>query len=250
MALAYVDWTAQEVGIAAALSGDPALIKAYRSGDVYLDFAVRSGLAPAGATAASHAAVRDRCKRCVLSLGYGIGANALAARIARPPVEARELMRLHKQAYPQFWRWVDENVAGAVLHRGIWTCFGWFQHIDDDFNPRSLMNFSAQAHGAEILRLAACLATERGLTIAALIHDAILLEAPTDELEGAVAGLKDCMQEAGRVVLGGFELACKATTITYPDRYMDGAGAEMWATVMRLLGEAESVNLDIFGQSG
>jgi hypothetical protein len=34
--IAYVDWSSQEIGIAAALSGDPALIAAYRSGDVYM----------------------------------------------------------------------------------------------------------------------------------------------------------------------------------------------------------------------
>jgi DNA polymerase-1 len=46
MAVAYVDFTAQEVGIAAALSGDEALLAAYRSGDVYLAFAKQAGLAP------------------------------------------------------------------------------------------------------------------------------------------------------------------------------------------------------------
>src|SRR5262249_31073511 len=37
--LAYIDWSQQEFGIAAALSGDPNMIAAYRSGDPYLAFA-------------------------------------------------------------------------------------------------------------------------------------------------------------------------------------------------------------------
>src|SRR5262249_31696891 len=40
-AVAYVDWSAQELGIAAALSGDPAMQEAYQSGDPYLWLARR-----------------------------------------------------------------------------------------------------------------------------------------------------------------------------------------------------------------
>jgi DNA polymerase-1 len=34
--LAYVDWSQQEFGIAAALSGDPTMRAAYRTGDPYI----------------------------------------------------------------------------------------------------------------------------------------------------------------------------------------------------------------------
>ena len=59
--LAYVDWSQQELGIAAALSGDPALLAAYTSGDPYLAFAIHAGVAPPDATATSHAAIREHC---------------------------------------------------------------------------------------------------------------------------------------------------------------------------------------------
>lgn len=42
--LAYVDWKSQEIGIAAALSGDGKMIDSYMSGDPYLAFAVQAGL--------------------------------------------------------------------------------------------------------------------------------------------------------------------------------------------------------------
>jgi hypothetical protein len=44
MICVYLDWRTQEVGIAAALSGDRALIKAYRGGDVYHSLALVCGL--------------------------------------------------------------------------------------------------------------------------------------------------------------------------------------------------------------
>lgn len=43
--LAYIDWSSQEVGIAAALSGDPLLMDGYRSGDPYLASAMASRIA-------------------------------------------------------------------------------------------------------------------------------------------------------------------------------------------------------------
>ena len=56
--VAYVDWAQQEIGIAAVLSGDPALIDAYQTGDVYLAFAKQAG---AGADQ------RELFKQCMLA---------------------------------------------------------------------------------------------------------------------------------------------------------------------------------------
>jgi len=42
----YADWRTQEVGVAAVLSEDPALLDAYRGGDVYHTLAIDSGLTP------------------------------------------------------------------------------------------------------------------------------------------------------------------------------------------------------------
>ena len=50
MAIAYLDFSSQEIAIAAALSGDEALWRAYASGDPYMQFAIDAGLAPPGAT--------------------------------------------------------------------------------------------------------------------------------------------------------------------------------------------------------
>ena len=63
-----------------------------------------------------------------------------------------------------------------------------------------------QANGAEMLRLACCLATERGIEVCAPVHDAFLICAPLDRLEADVARMRAAMAEASRVVLGGFEL--------------------------------------------
>ncbi len=237
--LAYVDYSSQEIGIAAALSGDEALIEAYNSGDVYLGFAKQAGLAPPDATRQSHAAIRDRCKAIVLGTNYGMGAGSLAARIGQPAIVARDLLTRHHQTYPRFWQWSQAAVDEAMVLGRISTVFGWPIHVGSTVNPRSLMNFPMQANGAEMLRLACCLATEAGLEICAPIHDAILLAAPLDDLEDHCAKLRGFMVEASRIVLDGFKLRTDAKLVRFPDRYMDDRGEVMWNKVMALLDDLD-----------
>jgi hypothetical protein len=90
-----------------------------------------------------------------------------------------------------------------------------------------------------MLRLACCLATERGIEVCAPVHDAVLVTAPLDRLEADVARMRGAMREASRIVLAGFELGVDASIVRHPDRYEDPRGRVMWAKVMRLLVEAE-----------
>jgi DNA polymerase I-like protein with 3'-5' exonuclease and polymerase domains len=239
-AVVYLDWQQQEFGIAAALSDDPLMQAAYRSGDPYLAFAKQAGAAPTDATKASHGPVRDRFKQCVLAVQYGQGAEGLAARIGQPPIAARALLSLHRETYRTFWRWSDQVVDYALLTGGLHTTFGWRLRAGADPNVRSLQNFPMQSNGAEMLRIAACLATEAGVEVCALIHDAVLICSRFDRLDEAIARTQDAMREASRIVLAGFELGVDSTTVRHPDRYSDPRGKVMWERVMRLLVEAET----------
>ena len=78
MALAYCDWSSQEIAIAAALSGDELLWNAYESGDPYIAFAIQAGLAPPVATKETHKDIRNRCKSVVLGTNYGMSAFGVA----------------------------------------------------------------------------------------------------------------------------------------------------------------------------
>jgi DNA polymerase-1 len=237
--IAYVDWAQQEFGIAAALSGDPLMMKAYRSGDPYLAFAKQAGAAPAEATKATHKAVREQFKACVLAVQYGMGVEALAQRIGQPPIHARELLRLHRETYRVFWRWSDAALDHAMLKGSLHTVFGWRVQVPPISNDRSLRNFPMQANGAEMLRLACCLGTEQGIEVCAPVHDAVLICAPLDRLEADVARMQQAMAETSCIVLGGFELGTDAKIVRYPDRYMDERGAVMWGRVMKLIYEQQ-----------
>lgn len=252
-AVAYLDFEQQEFGIGAALSGDLAMMEAYRTGDPYLAFAVRAGAAPSHATKETHEEVREKFKQCILGVQYVMGANALGYRIAQPEVYAEELLVLHRGLYPAYWAWAEAAVDHAMAIGWLETVFRWRvrttarvvhrngePHIEVS-NPRSMQNFPCQANGAEMLRLACCLATERGVEVAAPIHDAILIAAAEHEIDAAVATAKAAMIDASSIVLGGFELRVAEKIVRYPERYVDKRGREMWETVMRLLDDLEPV---------
>lgn len=236
-ALAYVDYGQQEFGIAAALSGDAAMLQAYRSGDPYLAFAKQARAVPEDATKASHGFVREQYKACILGLQYGMGAASLALRTNLPDAGARELLRAHKDTYPVFWLWAQAAVDRAILTGSLHSVFGWEVHVEGKANPRSLMNFPMQANGAEMLRLACCLMTERGIEVCAPVHDAVLIEADTDAIDDVVQAAQVAMREASEVVLDGFGLRTDATVIRHPDRYSDKRGAPMWEKVTDMLGQ-------------
>jgi DNA polymerase-1 len=237
--IAYIDWAQQEFGIAAALSGDPLMMEAYRSGDPYLAFAKQAGAAPPDATKATHKSVRDQFKSTVLAVQYGMEADSLAQRLGQPPIRARELLRLHRETYRVFWAWSERAVDYAMLTGSLHTVFGWRVQVPPQANTRSLANFPMQANGAEMLRLACCLATEQGIEVCAPVHDAVLICAPLNRLEADIARMQDVMREASRVVLDGFELGTDAEIIRYPERYADPRGAVMWERVMKLIHEQQ-----------
>ena len=241
--IAYVDWEQQEFGIGAALSGDPQMRAAYLSGDPYLTFAKQARAVPGDATKATHKVERELFKSCALAVQYGMGEVSLAQRIGRSAIEARNLLRLHRQTYARFWAWSDRVVDHAMLKGTLVTAFGWRLRTSKAPNERSLRNFPMQANGAEMLRLACSMATERGVKVCAPVHDAILIEAPLDQLDTAVADMKSIMAEASRVVLDGFELRSDAKVVRYPGRYMDDRGKVMWNTIMGLLEEQQDFGL-------
>jgi hypothetical protein len=241
-AVAYIDYSQQEFAIAAVLSRDEAMMDAYRSGDPYLAFAKQAAAVPPDATKESHKHIRDQFKLCALGVQYGLSDFGLAKQLGKPGIVGRQLLQSHKETYPKFWQWSEETINRGLLGFSLSTTFGWRHHFDPRVsqNPRSLSNFPVQATGAEILRLACSLATERGVMVCAPVHDAVLIEGSAESIDDIVAMTQECFVEASRIVLDGFELRSDAKIVRYPDRYMDDRGIEMWETVMRILDEIES----------
>ncbi len=277
MAMAYMDWNSMEVGVGAVLSGDEKLIDAYTSGDAHMMLAKQGGMVPPDATKdaktspyscgadcggetckhlpscdqfSDHCDIRSQCKTCNLAAMYGATVTALMKK-GLTKEQARRALKHHHQVYSVFWEWIEDRIEEADVLNEATTLDGWRIHVDGEhkgFNARSVGNFFVQANSAAIMRLAAILATERGLGICAVVHDAFLLEAPIEDMQRQVTELKECMDEASAVLLDGFVLGVDGWQpekwIVYPNRYMDERGRAFWAeveTALEGLTEKETV---------
>ena len=237
MGLALIDWQQQEFGIAAALSEDASMLAAYATGDPYLDFAMRAGAAPHGATSVTHSDIREQFKACALGVQYGMGPATLARLAKVSEAKAHQLIGWHRSEFPRFWHWSDAIETHGLLQRQLQSVFGWRITIGADSSSRFLRNFPMQANGAEMLRLACCLVTENGVRVCFPLHDAMLIEAKLDDIDAAVAATELLMGEASRVVLDGFALRPKARIVRYPDRLGDARGQSVWAAIEQSLAE-------------
>lgn len=237
--LAYIDFSANEFAIAAALSGDEKMIEAYQTGDPYIAFAKQIRMVPEDATKETHGNDRENMKTVVLGTNYGMGANSLAFRINKSEYEAKELLRLHKETYKKFLEWRDGVVDQACLHNKLWTVFGWYLQLRGNINIRSVMNYPMQANGAEILRLAIILAFEVGVDVIAPVHDALLIEFDLGQEDEMIAKTQAAMGKASRIVLNGFEIKTDVVVVRYPDRYQDKRGVKMWDLVWKIIREVE-----------
>ena len=238
MAVAYVDWSAMEFGVAAALSGDHNMVEAYAT-DPYLHTAIAFGTAPPDATKQTHGDTRDQFKVVLLAAQYEMQAPSLAGRLGISVIEANEILQQHRRLYARYWYWSDAWVHRALSSGQTRTNFGWTFYLDRPAKERTLRNWPIQSHGAEILHLTCIWASKYGLKLLAPVHDALLVEAPLDRIEHDVALLQELMRRASRVVLnptgGNFTLRSDATIVRYPDRYSDKRGKRMWSVVSQQL---------------
>jgi DNA polymerase family A len=239
-ALIHRDYSQQEVRIAAVLSGDKALLQACESGDVYLDMAIQLGLAPEGATADTHPAVRSLFKTAVLGINYGLQGKSLAAKTGLTLYEACEIitrLRARFHVFEDYSRSVQDH-AGLDLEIG--TPFGWYMQCPPAINPRVVRNFPIQSSASEVYHVAVMLAERRGVELVASIHDALIAEADARDAKDVSAALDRAMRDASRLVLGGYELPTEEQIVLPGQRFFDKNGEEMWGTIMGLLNKLEA----------
>ena len=169
-----------------------------------------------------------------------MGEKTLAASLGRSDVEARHLLELYRQTFPTRVGWGQQICDVGTLGGRLETIFGWPIHVNAGTKVRTLRNWPMQSNGAEMMRLAACLTTERGITLIATAHDALMIEAASDRIEQAVMEARACMNEASRIVLDGPEVKVDEKIVTYPNRFSDKRGTAMFDKVTKLLGEVEA----------
>jgi DNA polymerase-1 len=236
----YLDWRTQEVGVAAALSGDPQLIADYQSGDVYHALAVMCGLTNDSNPKrwkVERPDQRDRMKPLQLGINYGMGVRSLSRGLGRHPLIGGEIIMRHNRRYPVYWDWREQEVQRAMLARKIVCAYdGWALHLSHSPNKRTLYNFPMQSGGAAMLRVGANRLCDAGVVPSMLVHDGILLELQSNE---QVQHALEIMRKAGAETCNGLEIGADVDF----DQRQKGArfidkrpiAKKMWATIMDVL---------------
>jgi len=240
-----IDYASQEFIIAAIMSRDPDMMKAYASGDPYLYFAKKAGAVPENGTKAQYPNERNLFKATTLGLQYGMGALSLSIKLTADcgriitEAEAKKLISLHKKTYPRYWVWLDNQEYEYKRNKYLMLKDGWALLPDND-NGLSVKNFPVQGTGAVIMRRAVYLAHRKGLRLLAPLHDAIyaiyneVTEADHPRL------LSECMQQAVVDVLGDVEIRQDIDIHDHDHTWVEEKGKKYYDLLNKYLDEMET----------
>lgn len=195
------DFSSQEAFIAAVLSKDPALMKAYMSGDPYLAFAISAGAAPKDATKRSHGDIRNLFKSTVLGLQYGMGSKKLSVKLTADtgkPVsidKAKELINLHRQVYHVFYSWKDRVWERYRSGKPVSLADGWYLDVHSD-SKLSTLNMPVQGAGSAVMRQMIDILLGLGIKVICPVHDSVIYECREEDAEDTAKIVGEAMLEA------------------------------------------------------
>jgi DNA polymerase I-like protein with 3'-5' exonuclease and polymerase domains len=248
-ALIHADWSAQELGIAAVLSGDEELWRCYCAvechGDPYIDFAVSIGRAEPEDTDDTNPIWRKACKEIMLGVLYGMMPKTLAGKAGVSVAVASHILAKHQARFPKFWAWSLYVANWACSGLPLETRLGWRLHWPPGarvkVNARSARNWHMQSHGAEMVRYLIIKLVAARISVIAPIHDAVMIECADADAERVAAELGKMMGDVSEAILGhGYRLRAKVKIIRDNERFIDVRGQKMFDTMMKYLRRAEA----------
>ncbi|VTR94313.1 dna polymerase i : DNA polymerase, putative OS=Pelobacter carbinolicus (strain DSM 2380 / Gra Bd 1) GN=Pcar_0797 PE=4 SV=1: DNA_pol_A [Gemmata massiliana] len=231
--LVYADFAAEEIGIAAALSGDEAMQSMYAADDPHLAFAVRAGAAPATATKDTHGDIRDQYKTVNLAVLYAQTPYGIADRLGIDLYESKLLLRQHESLFRKYHEWSKRVVATAVQRRTIHTRCGWKAHVEPGTKWRTWANFPVQAGAADVMRVMTLVLDRQNVQILAIVHDGWLLSCRKGQLEQLRAAVGHARRVTCDTLLNGFQL--KLDIAVYRDCFEDKKGKKAWDFIRSVL---------------
>lgn len=207
--LVDADYSQIELRVLAHISGDEAMIEAFRSGqDVHALTASKVYGVPLEEVTAQ---MRSSCKAVNFGIVYGISDFSLAQDIGVTKKEAAAFIASYLETYPGVKRYMDEIKASAKESGYVETLFGRRRYLPElksrQFNVRSFgervaMNTPIQGTAADIIKIAMVRVRNRlreeGLESCLIlqVHDELILESPLAEAGRAEQLLREEMEAA------------------------------------------------------
>jgi hypothetical protein len=208
-------------------------------GEPYLTLPILLGLIEPHATKATHGAARDAYKQMVLAIQYGGGAELVARRLKLPKLQGARLVSLHRQRYEPYWEYSDHRLQAAFETGELVAPDGWRTGVDTRTSIFTARNWVIQCTSAAIFRYAGLLMRALGVAVIAVVHDAVLIEAPADCIDYEIVRATECLQRASRRFLNDLTLRVDVKQIRAGERFTDPRGERTWSFVERTLRELE-----------
>ncbi|MGH9037620.1 MAG: DNA polymerase, partial [Acidimicrobiia bacterium] len=205
--LVVADYSQIELRLLAHLAQDPGLIEAFqRDADVHATTAARVF----GVEESAVAPFQRRFAKVVnYGLAYGMEAYGLAQRMDIPTDQAKEILDAYFASFPNVRAFMEGTVREARACGYTTTLFGRRRLLpelsSDNFRIRQMgermaQNAPVQGGAADIFKLAMVnLDAElerRGMAarMVLTVHDEVVLEVPVDEVDAAVALVREVME--------------------------------------------------------
>jgi DNA polymerase-1 len=200
--LAIADYSQAELRVAAALSGEPFLLAAYRDGrDVHSE-ASREIFGEAFTKEQ-----RNIIKMLNFSFLYGGSEYSMAEEYEMPVAEAREYVRRFKLLMPRLAEYREEVFQTMCRQGYVENIFGRRRRFplitreNEDEARKAAMNMPISGTATDLTLLAACEVDEAGGELLLTVHDSIIIEALAEVAEAKAQWLVAVMVRMGETYL-------------------------------------------------
>jgi DNA polymerase-1 len=205
-----VDYSQIELRIMAHLSGDPALLEAFRDGK---DIHAATAAEIMGTTLESVTSEqRRRAKAVNFGLIYGMSAFGLAKQLGIPRGEAQHYMDTYFERYPGVLQYMEETRSAATEQGFVETIYGRRLYLPEIKSPngmrrkgaeRAAINAPMQGTAADVIKKAMLLVdawlVERDsddVRMLMQVHDELVFEVKEECLEEVEAKICELMESA------------------------------------------------------
>ncbi|MBM7037623.1 DNA polymerase I [Vibrio ulleungensis] len=205
-----VDYSQIELRIMAHLSGDPALLEAFRDGK---DIHAATAAEIMGTTLESVTSEqRRRAKAVNFGLIYGMSAFGLAKQLGIPRGEAQHYMDTYFERYPGVLQYMEETRSAATDQGFVETIYGRRLYLPEIKSPngmrrkgaeRAAINAPMQGTAADVIKKAMLLVdawlVERDsddVRMLMQVHDELVFEVREECLEEVEAKICELMESA------------------------------------------------------
>ena len=205
--LVAADYSQIELRLMAHLSGDEALIEAFKHGeDIHAATAARLFNKGVGEVSSDE---RRSAKTANFGIIYGISAFGLAQRLDISNRDAKELITNYFETYPDVKRYMDDAVAKATADGYVETMFGRRRVLHDitssnrtvrGLAERNAINAPIQGSAADVMKLAMVEIYRRfkaeGIRSKMImqVHDEVVIDTLNAELESVKRIVKEAME--------------------------------------------------------